>query len=81
MKTSSPGSQFLDIVERKEPGRPDTVCDTLAEALSQTLCLLRLSEGASLAIVQTPIKETFHTRLSRIKSLRQDLMDGTIKVY
>ena len=81
MKTPSPGNQCLEIVERKEPGHPATVCDTRAEALSQTLWQLRLAEGTSLAIVRMPIKEIFHTRLSQIKSLRQELMDGTIKVY
>jgi len=81
MKTPSPGNQFLEIVERKEPGHPDTVCDPRAEAPSQTLCQLRLAEGASLAIARMPIKEIFRTRLSQIKSLRQDLMDGTNKVF
>ena len=36
MKAPSPGSQTLNIVECRGLGHPDTICDALAEALSQT---------------------------------------------
>jgi S-adenosylmethionine synthetase len=44
LSAPSPASQPLEIVERKGLGHPDTVCDALAEALSQSLCRYYLDE-------------------------------------
>lgn len=38
MNTPSADSLALEVVERKGLGHPDTLCDALAETLSQTLC-------------------------------------------
>ena len=34
-----PAEDEVEVVERKGLGHPDTICDALAEALSQSLCL------------------------------------------
>src|SRR4051812_22792232 len=34
----SPGQQALEVVERKGIGHPDTICDAVAEHVSQRLC-------------------------------------------
>ncbi len=34
-----PAEDEVEVVERKGLGHPDTICDALAESLSQSLCL------------------------------------------
>lgn len=38
LDASPPGSQELEVVERKGLGHPDTICDALAEAICVRLC-------------------------------------------
>jgi S-adenosylmethionine synthetase len=38
ISTLQPGDDFIEIVERKGLGHPDTICDALAETLSRNLC-------------------------------------------
>lgn len=42
---------------------------------------IRLAPGATLAAVQAPIREIFNHELSRMESIRQGFVDGTIMVY
>ena len=41
----------------------------------------RLTKGVSLTKAQVPIKEILHTQLSQMKSLQQEFVNGTNKVY
>jgi S-adenosylmethionine synthetase len=42
---------------------------------------VRLVPGATLAAVQAPIREIFNDQLSQMMVIRQELVDGLIKVY
>ena len=42
---------------------------------------VRLVPGATLTAVQTPIREIFNDQLSQMMVIRQELVDGIIKVY
>jgi len=42
---------------------------------------VRLQQGATLAAVQAPIREIFNDQLSQMMVIRQELVDGIIKVY